>query len=86
MYDDIYDPPSDPYANEVTCPICDHLMEYNSWTREWECSRHEYVTIICTECEFEYDGEMSEADADWTIACPECGADTKVSEYNLEDL
>jgi DNA-directed RNA polymerase subunit RPC12/RpoP len=84
---DYYDPPFDPYGDEVRCPLCDHLMEYNSWVREWECNHHEYMTIICTECEFfEFDGETSEADADWTIACPQCGGATKVSEYNLEDL
>ena len=27
----------DPYGDERRCRICDHVMEYNPLTREWEC-------------------------------------------------
>jgi len=34
----IFDPPSEPPDGDPVCRICDHVMEYNSFTREWECT------------------------------------------------
>jgi hypothetical protein len=83
----IYDPPSDPFGNEVRCPVCDGPAKWDDWTKEWYCDDHQYVLIICSnaDCEFEYDGSIKECDEDWTIACPECGCDVRVLEYDLED-
>jgi hypothetical protein len=33
----IFDPPSDPYGNEVRCPFCDYEMEQYSLTKEYYC-------------------------------------------------
>jgi len=32
-----FDPPSDPYGDEVHCPVCDYCMEQEAWTDEWIC-------------------------------------------------
>ena len=32
-----FDPPSEPPDGDPVCRICDHVMEYNPLTREWEC-------------------------------------------------
>ncbi|HLA88155.1 MAG TPA: hypothetical protein VJL10_09040 [Anaerolineales bacterium] len=32
-----FDPPSESPDGDPVCRICDHEMEYNPLTREWEC-------------------------------------------------
>ena len=32
-----FDPPSDPLGDEKHCRICDSVLEYDEWTKEWYC-------------------------------------------------
>lgn len=37
----IYDPPSDPYGHEKRCKICDTVMEFDKYNREFYCEKCE---------------------------------------------
>ena len=69
----------DPFGDEARCPECDRLGKYNDLTREYECSHDDYIIMLCLNCDWEYDGMLSEADEDWTVACPECGGRVRVT-------
>jgi hypothetical protein len=57
-----FDPPSDPYGNEVHCPICDYCMEKedfpgggyicNQIHEDELCSQEDYIEkpFICPHC------------------------------------
>lgn len=34
-----FDPPSDPYGDVKHCKICDSILEYEPFTKEWVCKK-----------------------------------------------